>query len=141
MRFLITFLATSLLFFTQHASARIGETPQQCIERYGKPTKVTERGLLFTQGRIKIFVTFSEGKADGLFIQKLAPATTDKAIPISENEIEQFLICNGCKSKWQFTTQLPDGDVIWMTENLELTAMYSQTTCSIQIYTKDSIGR
>ena len=141
MRLLITFFATSLFFFTQHASARIGETPQQCIERYGKPIKVTEKGLLFTKSRMKIFVTFSEGKADGLFIQKLAPATTKRAVPISEKEIEQFLIGNSCSSKWQFTTQLPDGDVVWMTENAELTAMYSQTTCSIQIYTKNSIGR
>jgi len=141
MPFLLTFLAISLLFFTQHASARIGETPQQCIERYGKPIKVTEKGLLFTKKRVKIFVTFSEGKADGLFIQKLDPDTTARAVPISEKEIEQFLICNSPRSKWQLTTQLPDGDVIWMTENSELTAMYSQTTCSIQIYTKNSIGR
>ena len=141
MRSLNTFLAASLLFFSQQASARIGETPQQCIERYGKPVKVTEKGLLFTKDRMKIFVTFSEGKADGLFIQKLDPVTTKRAVPISEKEIEQFLVCNSPNCRWHLRTQLPDGDVVWMTYDSELSAMYSQTTCSIQIYTRDSLGR
>jgi hypothetical protein len=135
-------LIFAVLFCTpQRVLARIGETPQQCIARYGKPLQSSEKGMLFSRNGQKIFVTFSAGKADGIFLQKLDPATPQRALPIPDREIEQFLQMNSLGATWRLTSQLPDGDVIWLTDNSQLSAMYSQTTCSIQVYTMSGISR
>ncbi len=141
MRFLLTASVFLLFSGLQNVFARIGDTPEKCIERYGKPIKSSDKGLLFAKNGMKIYVTFSAGKADGIFLQKLDPAMPKRALPIPEQEIEQFLMLNSMGSKWRFTSQLPDGDVIWVTEDSELSAMYSQATCSIQVYTKNSMTR
>ena len=141
MRLLLTASVILLLSGLQNVFARIGDTPEKCIQRYGKPIKVSDKGLLFEKEGKKIFITFTAGKADGVFLQKLDPAARNRALPIPEREIEEFLKLNSLGSKWQFASLLPDGDVVWITEDTGLSAMYSQTTCSIQVFTKNSMTR
>jgi hypothetical protein len=141
MRLLLTAAVFLFLSGLQNVFARIGDTPEKCIERYGKPIKTTEKGLLFEKKGKKIYITFTAGKADGVFLQKLDPTERNRALPIPEREIEEFLTLNALGSKWQFASLLPDGDVVWITEDSALSAMYSQTTCSIQVFTKNSILR
>jgi len=140
-RLFLTASVILLLSGLQNVFARIGDTPEKCIERYGKPIKVSDKGFLFQKENKKIFVTFTAGKADGIFLQKLHPTTRNCALPIPEGEIEEFLVLNSLGSKWQFASRLPDGDVVWITEDTGLSAMYSQTTCSIQVFTKNSMTR
>lgn len=121
--------------------ARIGESKERCIERYGKPVQVLEKGLLFVKDGKKIYVTFNEGIADGIFVQKLVPGFEKRVLPLSAAEIRQCLSENGCGCVWKYASDLPDGDKIWITNGSELGALYSQATCSLQVYTRENILR
>jgi hypothetical protein len=134
----------ALLFLTVTASsgmARIGETEQQCAARYGKPVKFLEKGTLFIKGQMKIFVTFSGGKAESIWLQKTDPVRPTLALPISKEEIDTFLIANSQGHQWHYSSALPDGDEVWITKDSELGALYSQSTLSLQVYTRDCIVR
>lgn len=135
-------LALVLLGFTaSSATARIGETRKQCIARYGKPVSVSEKGTLFVKGQMKIFVTFSEGKAESIYLQKTDPDIPTLAMPISKEEIDNFLAANSQGHQWRYNASLPDGDQVWITKDSELGALYSLATLSLQVYTRDCIAR
>lgn len=135
-------LALLLLAGTaSNASARIGETEKQCIARYGKPVKFLDKGTLFIKGQMKIFVTFSKGKAESIWLQKTDPDRPTLAMPISKEEIDTFLIANSQGHQWRYNTSLPDGDEVWITKDSELGALYSHATLSLQVYTRDCIVR
>ena len=134
----------ALLFLAFSASsglARIGETEKQCAARYGKPVKFLEKGTLFIKGQMKIFVTFSGGKAESIWLQKTDPERPTLALPISKAEIDTFLIANSQGHQWHYSSSLPDGDEVWITKNSELGALYSQSTLSLQVYTRECIAR
>ena len=134
-------IAGCLLLAGTRAEARIGETKKQCIARYGKPVKYLEKGVLFVKGTLKIHVTFDEGKADSIWLQRTDPQDPTHALPISEEEIQSFLLANSQGYKWYYSSQLPDGDMVWITKDSELGALYSQSTLSLQVYTKNCIQR
>lgn len=134
----------ALVFLTVTASsgvARIGETEKQCIARYGKPVKFLEKGTLFIKEQLKIYVTFSGGKAESIWLQKTDPERPTLAMPISKEEIDSFLIANSQGHQWHYSSALPDGDEVWITKNSELGALYSQSTLSLQVYTRDCMVR
>lgn len=136
------FLALLLLAVSaSSASARIGETRKQCVARYGKPSSVSEKGTLFVKGQMKIFVTFSDGKAESIWLQKTDPDVPTLAVPISKEEIDKFLAANGQGHQWRYNASLPDGDEVWITKDSELGALYSRATLSLQVYTRDCIAR
>lgn len=136
---LICFCFLQLLCTPCHA--RIGESLKRCIELYGQPVKTLEKGLLFTKDSLRIYITFSGDCADCIFLQKIDPSIEKRAVPISELEIKQFLSENSQGFKWYYSSVLPDGDVIWITKDSELGALYSQSTCSLQVYTRQNIVR
>ena len=123
------------------AQARIGESRERCIERYGKPVQILKKGLLFAKNEMRIYITFSHGLADCIFLQKLDAVSQKKALPIPEAQIKQFLSENSRGYTWKYSSTLPDGDEIWITKESELGALYSQATCSLQVYTRENITR
>ena len=131
----------TLLLSQALLQARIGESKERCIERYGTPVQVLEKGLLFVKDGRKLYITFNQGIADCIFVQKLDPASVRKAVPLSEPEITQYLSENGHGCTWKYSSSLPDGDKIWITKGSELGALYSQATCSLQVYTRENILR
>ena len=131
----------SLLANQVDAFARIGETEERCIRRYGMPVQYLEKGLLFIRNQRKIYITFNNGFADSIFVQKLVPGSVGRAMPLTKLEIEQLLSLNSLGCNWKYSAQLPDGDAVWMTQNSELGALYSQATLSFHIYTRESIVR
>lgn len=142
MRFLSSLacvLLLQLLCTTSHA--RIGESLEQCIKLYGEPVKCLEKGFLFVKEGMRIYITFCQGCADCIFLQKIDPRVEKHVLPISESEIKQFLSENSQGFKWQYSSVLPDGDVIWITKDSELGALYSQSSCSLQVYTRQNITR
>ncbi len=123
------------------AEARIGDTLNQCITRYGKPVEFLAKGVLFVKANRKIYVTFTDGIADSVFFQKINPASHKAVTPISQEEIGRLLAENSQGYTWNHTSKLPDGDVIWVTKDSELGALYSRATCSLQVYTRENIAR
>ena len=138
-----SFVLSALCFVLclPEAQARIGESRERCIERYGKPVQTLEKGLLFAKNGMRIYITFSHGLADCIFLQKLDAVSHKKALPIPEVEIKQFLSENSRGYSWKYSSTLPDGDEIWITKESELGALYSQATCSLQVYTRENITR
>lgn len=137
-------IALVALFFTPClpvAQARIGESQERCIQRYGNPVQILEKGLLFVKSGMRIYITFSHGLADCIFLQKLDAVSHKKALPIPGPEIKQFLSENSQGYTWKYSSTLPDGDEIWITKKSELGALYSQATCSLQVYTRENIAR
>jgi hypothetical protein len=138
---LVSLIALFLCFNAPKAHARIGESLERCIELYGKPAQNLEKGVLFIKNGMRIYVTFSHGLADCIFLQKLDVIAPKRALPMPAPEIMRFLTENSRGCVWKYSSILPDGDEIWITKESELGALYSQATCSLQVYTRENIVR
>lgn len=138
-----TTLSIAALFLSSvfTAQARIGDTLNQCITRYGQPVEILSKGVLFVKGNRKVYVTFSDGIADSVFFQKINPIFHKVLTPISQEEIGVLLAENSQGYSWVHSSRLPDGDIIWITKDSELGALYSMATCSLQVYTRENIAR
>ncbi len=87
---LLTFFCLAL-----SAQARIGETLDECIKRYGEPAqRPLPKTLLFHKSGIAITCYFVDGLCVNLSYKKIAPATR-----FNEREVEILRMANG--SKWQ----------------------------------------
>ena len=97
----VLFFIIVFSFIGNQAIARIGETPKQCLKRYGKPysTKVfpdiKEVWNWYLKGGFDIRIFFYDGKAGVISFSKLG---TSKEL--SENEIQTLLRANGGKRIW-----------------------------------------
>jgi len=60
------YIIALLLCCCASAFTRIGETLEQCKQRYGQPYKTTEQAVCFRKAPFYIVVTFYQGKADGV---------------------------------------------------------------------------
>ncbi|RFC43898.1 MAG: hypothetical protein DVB28_001293 [Verrucomicrobia bacterium] len=138
---LVSLIALLLCFNAPKARARIGESLDRCIELYGKPAQSQGKGVLFIKNGMRIYVTFNHGLADCIFLQKLDAIAPKRALPMPAPEIMRFLTENSCGCVWKYSSTLPDGDEIWITKESELGALYSQATCSLQVYTRENIVR
>lgn len=124
-------LAVILIAFAslcQQASARIGETPEQCQTRYGKPIAVdNDEGITsftFKKASIIIDVYFYNGKADTINFHKVN--SKGKCIALSENEVQYLLETNSGGIKWKEPKILTAiGDKLWETEDGKIRANYS----------------
>ena len=131
-------LAVILIAFAslyQQASARIGETPEQCQARYGKPIAVdNDEGITsftFKKASIIIDVYFYNGKADTINFCKVD--SKGKRIALSENEVQYLLETNSGGIKWKEPKILTAiGDKLWETEDGNFRANYLDGTLHIE---------
>ena len=68
----------ALILAATPATARIGETPQECTKRYGKVTSFTDqpKSISFEKKGITIVTQFHDGKCDCIHFFKLQPEIT-----------------------------------------------------------------
>ena len=93
----LSLLAVLLLCLPSASNARIGETLQQCIARYGQPDSGPEESLshpkatecVFIKGGFDISVIFWAGKAASIMFSKLDRSAFSSA------EVEELLGKNG----------------------------------------------
>jgi len=93
----LSLLAVLLLCLPSASNARIGETLQQCIARYGQPDSSPEESLshpkamecVFIKGGLDISVIFWGGKAASIMFSKLDRSAFSSA------EVEELLGKNG----------------------------------------------
>ncbi|MFZ2277816.1 MAG: hypothetical protein WAW39_08450 [Prosthecobacter sp.] len=87
---LLTFLCLAL-----STQARIGESLDDCIKRYGEPAQCPQpKTLLFHKSGIAITCFFVDGHCVQISYKKLEPAAR-----LNEREVEILRMANG--SKWQ----------------------------------------
>lgn len=80
--------------------ARIGETPDECVARYGHATKATELVREFLKNDTRIVVHFHEGRADKILY--------DRPTPFTSKQIDELLERNAPKKTWKNTAFFSD---------------------------------
>jgi hypothetical protein len=115
--------------------ARLGETPEQCEERYGSPsiTKKEPEGFLpgvtlavYQKAGLAISVIFYKGTAGFVFFEKSEKNALGNAKELSLPEIEALLKANGGGKKWRValpTIRGPLGNA-WELDDGSATAEY-----------------
>ena len=107
-RLLLMAVVTALV--AAPAQARIGETFDQCTERYGRHVRISNDGQVhvFESGRFRIFVEFHDGKADEVIYKKIPPDKDYVGAPLqlSTSEIHTLLKNNFGEAEWK--TEHPD---------------------------------
>lgn len=126
---LLTFLCLAL-----STQARIGETLDECIKRYGEPAQRPQpKTLLFHKSGIAITCFFVDGLCVQLSYKKLETATR-----LNEREVEILRMANG--SKWQLR---PDGShnptIHWRNEICE--CLWDRNTGLLQFETLEEKKR
>jgi hypothetical protein len=132
-RIAILFFLISAAFSS--AFAEIGDTPQQCQQRYGPPTKVGKSFTYYkdTVSGYNVAVSFYEGKVDSITYNPIKEIVGR----ISDSEIERLLKINAGGRKWKKTSDQYDiTQVKWQTEDGELIAVYAISFRRVTVATK-----
>ena len=122
------------------AWARIGETPEQCQQRYGPPFLSDPGHTVFRESGLIIVVTFYDGKADSVTYFKAAGDAQKNSRPLSDEEQQALLRVNGGEHAWHKTPD-PTPNLSWTTDNGGLSAQYDFTTHILGIATRDALER
>jgi len=82
-------------------SARIGETREQCDQRYGAPTGVEKNAVFYFKNGITIQAIFSGGECCAIYYLKVDENGVNT--PFSEEELKELLAANSLdgKRKWK----------------------------------------
>lgn len=144
-------LTVALIVFVslyQQASARIGETPEQCEVRYGKPVRIEKKDeskiYLKTGFRINIF--FIEGKAVTMIFEKMDKDLSRISHQITTNEVQSLLQSNSGGKEWE-EVMLPEErrrvmtdkywPKLWKTKDGERKAVWDTSGHRLLITTTD----
>jgi hypothetical protein len=123
-------LITSIL--TTAASARIGETLEQCRTRYGaevKSSASTATGYsFFSKNGFLISIQFTDGKAAMLTFRKTTPGEA-----ITPAQLDALLASNAGGSKWQADAKSTFPS--WQTEDRKVLALYLEKSGMLTIIT------
>jgi len=121
--------------------ARINETPEECADRYGPPTKTVDApenlnapGAIvsfFSKGGFRIVATFSDGKAGIIFFEKEERDSLGNPIEMSETECDALLESNSAGKKWEPASPIDAGwnfsDKAWLIEDKSVLAVHDTT--------------
>ena len=105
---LLTLLCLIIALATQPAQARLGDTPEKCKERYGKPEVVkagapAELKHIYRVGGMTITTEFIGGKAAVISYRK------SKGKPFAPEEIASHMLTNGDGKPWGKASIIPLG--------------------------------
>jgi hypothetical protein len=107
--------------------ARIGDTLEEAIQRYGKAVKKESADgfAMFKEASYYVTAHFHDGKTDAITYVKTASGTSTKG-GFSDDEIERLLRINGSGQTWE-RSNTKGGLHEWKTEDRELQAVYSES--------------
>jgi hypothetical protein len=117
-----------LLFgFASICQARIGDTLEEAIERYGKPLHKAsaDEFAMFKEASYYITAHFHDGKTDAItYVKAGSPSSSKPAF--SDDEIEMILKINGSGQTWDRSK--PQAALQeWRTGDRKLQAVYSES--------------
>jgi hypothetical protein len=131
------YIIALLLCCCASAFARIGETLEQCKQRYGQPYKTTEQAVYFRKAPFHIAVIFYQGKAICVGYRMIEENALGKGTEISDNEIEQLLKFNGADRQWKRREVIS----MWYTLDGQLFAHYDTWDHYLGVATKEWFER
>jgi hypothetical protein len=133
-----TLILTILAGLVCLASARLGETPEQCIARYGELIRVEkDRNLhCYRKNGINIEIRFKDGKAGSIDFFKEASAPNGGTAPLSVLETAALMTANDGGSKWKQLPPKPgDVDQVWFTEDGKCYAEFWKESLTLHMAT------
>jgi hypothetical protein len=107
--------------------ARIGDTLEQAIERYGKPVHKTSTNefAMFKGASYYITAHFHDDKTDAITYVKTGSESSTKGA-FSNDEIQLLLKINGSGQTWE-RSKAKAGPQEWKTEDRKFQAVYSES--------------
>lgn len=127
-----------LILLSYQASARVGETAEQCHMRYGWPQDVNrERGTVsFVKDGFDVVLTFHEGVARSIFYSPRG----QRHGKITKVQIETFLAANAGSSEF-IETVSGFVSTTWATRDGKLLALYHHFQGALMIASPEEIQR
>ncbi|RYD67686.1 MAG: hypothetical protein EOP83_02325 [Verrucomicrobiaceae bacterium] len=123
MRLLLLLLVSAL-----PASARLGETRDECDKRYGIPVKTLEGGgIVYAKAGLHIVATFWNSKVSHIMVCKVERDALNTPKELSQNEIEILLKANDGGSEWKKSEALAFMRSQWERADGKAVALYKQT--------------
>lgn len=126
-----------VLFIALTARARVFETHDRCVERYGKPVSTTKTNIgsnaTFLKNQVTVSVEFRKDTAVAITYAKavdLKKPTENRAF--SNEEIDKLLELNGGSHKWGKAKKDMHGNPYWTTEDKALTAKLTDNTLRVE---------
>ncbi len=115
-----------LLGVANICQARIGDTLEEAIERYGKPVHKAsaDEFAMFKEASYYITAHFHDGKTDAITYVAGSESSTKGAF--SDDEIEMLLKINGSGQTWE-RSKAKAGLQEWKTEDRKFQAVYSES--------------
>ncbi len=134
MKTLTTFIM--LLMLGIGAQAHLGETPQQCVARYGNPTGMDEKQttFFFTKEGVNVHATFDGGKCVKLILSKQAMGGLLRR-DFDDHEVRMLLAANSAGQTWEKSSGFVDDE--WVTEKRDLCATHEGVTRRLVIMTQE----
>ena len=116
-----------LLGVANTCQARIGDTLEEAIQRYGKVVNKASAGefAMFKEASYYVTAHFHDNRTDAITYVKTASGTSSKGA-FSDPEIEMLLRINGNGQTWE-RSKAKAGLYEWNTEDSELRAVYSES--------------
>ena len=107
--------------------ARIGDTLEEAIERYGKPVRKAsaDEFAMFKEASYYLTAHFHDGKTDAITYVKAGSESSTKGA-FSDDEIETLLKINGSGQTWE-RSKAKAGLQEWKTEDRKFQAVYSES--------------
>lgn len=115
----LQFVAPSVFLLALCASARLGETADECKSRYGTPVSRDAKINSFTYAKngFTVMACFYNGKASFLSIEKSEKDDLGKPKEISKNEISSLLNANSNGKEWKELERSELSPKGWSTED------------------------
>ena len=127
--------------------ARLGETPEQCEERYGAPIvskvlpmdSIAPGGVvtLYRKSGLEIKVLYFNGTAGEVRFEKSEKDALGFAEEFSQTEIESLMEANGGGKEWQDGGPSSGGGKMWALIDQSAYAIYSKPENSLQFTTAE----
>jgi hypothetical protein len=116
-----------LLGVTNICQARIGDTLEEAIKRYGKPLHKASADEFAMFKEVSYYITahFRDDKTDAITYVKVGSESSTKGA-FSDDEIEMLLKINGNGQTWE-RSKAKAGLQEWKTEDRKLQAVYSES--------------
>jgi hypothetical protein len=124
---------------TMPAWARLGETEDQCVSRYGAAIKTIQAGekgpyksLIFLKNEYYLAVEFIDGKAGLIYFTKAGRPD------LSDNEIQVLLDANSGGQKWTKSDQVSINP-LWTRDDGAI-AQYKTLEKTLALYSKEMLA-
>ena len=117
------------------ARAGIGDTPERCQARYGKPVRQQNGTTFYGKDSLSAAVTFAHGKAGLVRFHQLKEDAAHVPVEMTIHDFETLLNANGAEHGWMGDFENVE-KIVWSTEENSYLAIYDKKHCELSIISR-----